>query len=109
MGLLTGKTALITGATRGIGKAIAIRFASEGANLAITNQSSQEAAELFAEELRNTYGVKVVAFTSDASDFEKAHEVVTTAHKELGRIDILVNNAGITRDTLIMRMLPYVK
>jgi 3-oxoacyl-[acyl-carrier protein] reductase len=104
MGLLTGKTALVTGATRGIGRAIAIKFASEGADLAITNQSSQQAAELFAEELRNTYGVKVITFTSDASDFEKAHEVVAAAHKELGHIDILVNNAGITRDTLMMRM-----
>ena len=101
--MLTGKTALITGGTRGIGRAIAMRFAAEGADVAITNQSSEEAAKAFAAELESM-GVKAAAFTYDASDFTKAKETVAEIHKIFGHIDILVNNAGITRDGLMMRM-----
>lgn len=104
MGLLTGKVAFITGATRGIGRAIARRFAQEGADLAITNQSSAEAAQAFAQELSQEFGVKVLPYTYNASDFETAHQIISQVHKELGKIDILVNNAGITKDTLMMRM-----
>lgn len=103
MKLLEGKTALITGATRGIGKAIALRFASEGADIAFTYRSQHEAAEALAAEIE-AMGVKVKAYTSDAADFEQTHKVVEDVKTTFGRIDILVNNAGITRDGLMMRM-----
>ena len=103
MGLLTGKVAFITGGTRGIGKAIALKFASEGADVIVSNQSSHEKALEFAQELA-TMGVKAAAYTYDASDFAKAKEVITEVKTNFGHIDILVNNAGITRDGFMMRM-----
>lgn len=100
MGLLEGKVALITGASRGIGKAVALAFAAEGANIAFTDLvvNDETVAELKA------FGHKVVAYKSDASSFEEAHKVVEQAVADFGRIDILVNNAGITRDGLMLRM-----
>lgn len=103
MGLLDGKTALVTGATRGIGRAIALRFAAEGADVAFTYRSQHEAAESLVAELE-ALGVKAKAYTSDAADFDGAHEVVENVKALFGKIDILVNNAGITRDGLMMRM-----
>lgn len=103
MGLLTGKTALVTGATRGIGRAIALRFASEGADIAFTYRSQHEAARTLVEEIE-AMGVRAKAYTSDAADFAQAHEVVEDVKATFGRIDILVNNAGITKDGLMMRM-----
>ena len=100
MGLLDGKVALITGASKGIGKAIALRFAAEGASIAFTDLvvDSQTVSEIEA------LGVKVRAYTSDASDFEAAHSIVAQVVADFGRIDILVNNAGITKDGLMLRM-----
>jgi 3-oxoacyl-[acyl-carrier protein] reductase len=103
MGLLTGKVALVTGATRGIGRAIALRYASEGADVAFTYRSQHEAAQSLKEEIEDM-GVRSKAYTSDAADFAQAHEVVEDVKAEFGRIDILVNNAGITKDGLMMRM-----
>lgn len=103
MGLLTGKTALITGATRGIGRATALMFASEGADIAFTYRSQHEAAESLKAELESM-GVRAKAYTSDASSFDDAHKVVEDVKTVFGRIDILVNNAGITKDGLMMRM-----
>ncbi|MBR4596125.1 MAG: 3-oxoacyl-[Bacteroidales bacterium] len=103
MGLLNGKVALITGAARGIGKAIALKFASEGASIAFTDLVINEAAEETAKELE-ALGVKVKAYASNAADFEATQEVVAEIEKEFGRVDILVNNAGITKDGLVMRM-----
>ncbi len=101
--LLEGKTALITGAARGIGKQIALAFAREGANIAFTDLEMNEACIETSNELK-ALGVKVKAYASDASNFEAAHAVVDDVMKDFGRIDILVNNAGITRDTLLLRM-----
>lgn len=101
--LLKEKTALITGAARGIGKQIALLFAREGANIAVTDLALDETTVNTCNELR-ALGVKVRAYASDAADFNAAHAVVDDVIKEFGRIDILVNNAGITRDTLLMRM-----
>ena len=103
MGLLTGKVALITGATRGIGRAIAVKYASEGADVAFTYLSSTSAAEQLTEELV-ALGVKAIGYRSDAASYDEAHTLVAEVQKEFGRIDILVHNAGITRDTLLMRM-----
>ena len=103
MGLLTGKTALITGATRGIGRAIALKFAAEGADIAFTYRSQHEAANSLVEELQ-ALGVKAKAYASDAASFEDAHKVTEDVKAEFGHIDILVNNAGITKDGLMMRM-----
>jgi 3-oxoacyl-[acyl-carrier protein] reductase len=103
MGLLDGKVALITGATRGIGKAVALKFASEGADVAFTYLNSYEAAERTVREIE-AYGVKAKAYVSNAGDFEQAHDVVKDVQAEFGRIDILVNNAGITKDGLMIRM-----
>ena len=103
MGLLTGKTALVTGATRGIGRAIALRFAAEGADVAFTYRSQHEAAQALVSEIEAS-GVKALAFASDAASFEDAHKVVEEVKAAFGRIDILVNNAGITKDGLMMRM-----
>lgn len=103
MGLLDGKIALITGGSRGIGKAIALKFAQEGADVAFTYLSNKAAADATISELES-YGHRVKAYASDASDFEKAHELVKQLQADFGRIDILVNNAGITRDTLLLRM-----
>jgi 3-oxoacyl-[acyl-carrier protein] reductase len=103
MKLLEGKTALITGASRGIGKAIAEKFADEGANLVLTDLFYDDNARLLEEQL-SAKGVKVKLYPSDASKFEQAQKVVEDAAGDFGPIHILVNNAGITRDTLLMRM-----
>jgi len=101
--LLEGKVALITGAARGIGREIALKFASEGCNIVFTDVALNEAAQATRDEIA-AMGVQVRAIASDASSFEAAHEVVEQTVKEFGHLDILVNNAGITRDTLLMRM-----
>ena len=103
MGLLTGRTALVTGATRGIGRAIALKYASEGADVAFTYRSQHEAAQSLLEEIQ-AMGVRATAYTSDAASYEDAHKVVEDVKAVFGRIDILVNNAGITKDGLMMRM-----
>jgi len=103
MGLLDGKVALVTGAARGIGRAIALKYASEGADVAFTYRSQHEAAHSLVTELE-AMGVKVKAYTSDAADYSQAHAVVEDVKASFGRIDILVNNAGITKDGLMMRM-----
>ena len=103
MGLLHGKTALITGAARGIGKAIALKFASEGADVAFTDLEINEAALQTVRELE-AFGHKVKAYASNAADFEATQQVVAQVTADFGRIDILVNNAGITKDGLVMRM-----
>ena len=103
MGLLTGKTALVTGATRGIGRAIALKYASEGADVAFTYRSQHEAAQSLVAEIE-AMGVRAKAYTSDAASFEDAHKVVEDVKAEFGKIDVLVNNAGITKDGLMMRM-----
>ena len=100
MGLLSGKTALITGAARGIGKSIALKFAQEGANIAFTDlevnpETEQEIAAL---------GVKAKSYASNAADFAQTEQVVAQVKEEFGSIDILVNNAGITKDGLMLRM-----
>ena len=103
MNLLAGKTALITGAGRGIGRAIALRFAQEGANVAITDIRITDEVEEFIAQL-NAMGVKAKAYTSNAADFDDAHKTVEAVAADFGAIDILVHNAGITRDGLLMRM-----
>ncbi|MBN8703252.1 MAG: 3-oxoacyl-[acyl-carrier-protein] reductase [Bacteroidetes bacterium] len=103
MKLLQGKTALITGASRGIGKGIAIKFAEQGANVAFTYLSSVEQALALEADLAK-YGVKAKGYKSDAADFKAADELVTNVVADFGTVDVLVNNAGITRDTLLMRM-----
>jgi len=103
MKLLEGKTALITGASRGIGKSIAITFAKHGANVAFTDLEVNDAAKAVEDEI-NAFGVKGKGYASDASSFQGSEDVVNEILKDFERIDILVNNAGITRDTLLMRM-----
>lgn len=95
--------ALITGASRGIGRGIALKFAEQGANVAFTYLSSVEKGEALAKELE-AYGVKAKGYRSDAADFKAAEELVNAVVADFGTVDILVNNAGITRDTLLMRM-----
>ncbi|MBK9254749.1 MAG: 3-oxoacyl-[acyl-carrier-protein] reductase [Saprospiraceae bacterium] len=103
MGLLTGKVALITGGSRGIGESIVKKFASEGADVAFTYLSSEEKALEIANEA-SSYGVKVIALRSDASDYTQAEKLVNDVVEEFGKVDILINNAGITKDTLMLRM-----
>jgi 3-oxoacyl-[acyl-carrier protein] reductase len=103
MRLLEGKTALITGAARGIGKAIAIKFASEGANIAFTDLVIDENGKATETEIQQ-FGGKVKGYASNAANFEEAHKTVGEVANDFGRIDILVNNAGITRDGLMLRM-----
>lgn len=103
MGLLTGKVALITGAARGIGKAIALQFAAEGANIAFTDLVIDEGAEATRQEIERQ-GVTCRAYASNAADFAATEDVVKAVHADFGAIDILVNNAGITKDGLMLRM-----
>ncbi|WP_154853294.1 3-oxoacyl-[acyl-carrier-protein] reductase [Cyclobacterium xiamenense] len=103
MGLLTGKKALVTGASKGIGRAIAIRFAEEGADVAFTFLSSVEKGEQLKKELA-AFGIKAKGFRSDASNYQAAEQLIADVVAEFGGLDILVNNAGITRDNLLMRM-----
>lgn len=103
MKLLENKTALITGASRGIGKGIAIEFARQGANVAFTYNSSAEAAKQLEKELE-TYGIKARGYQSNAADYEAAQELVSTVLGDFENLDILVNNAGITKDNLLMRI-----
>lgn len=103
MKLLESKVALITGAARGIGKAIAIAYAKQGANVAITDMAPQEAIDATAKEIE-AFGVKAIGYHSNASDFAASQATVEQIIKDFGKVDILVNNAGITRDTLLMRM-----
>jgi 3-oxoacyl-[acyl-carrier protein] reductase len=100
---LNGKTALVTGATRGIGKGIATTLAKAGANIAFTFVSSVEKAKAFENELAEL-GIKAKGYQSNAADFAEADKLVDEVVKEFGSLDVLVNNAGITRDTLLMRM-----
>ena len=103
MKLLEGKTALVTGATRGIGKGIALKLANEGANIAFTFLSSVEKAKVFEAEL-TSLGVKAKGYQSNAAEFTEAERLIDDITKEFGSLDVLVNNAGITRDGLLMRM-----
>lgn len=103
MKLLEGKSALITGASKGIGRAIALRFAQHGANVAFTYLSSVEQGEALEGELK-THGVKAKGYRSDASDFVQAEKLINDVVAEFSTLDILVNNAGITQDTLLLRM-----
>ncbi len=103
MKLLEGKTAVITGAARGIGKAIALRYAAEGANIAFTDLAIDDNAKATEAEIAK-FGVKAKGYASNAANFEETHKVVDEILKDFGRIDILVNNAGITRDGLMIRM-----
>ncbi len=103
MKLLEGKTALITGASKGIGKGIAERFAEEGANIAFTFLSSVEKGQALEAELK-AKGIKAKGYRSDAADFEQAQKLIDDVVAEFGSLDILINNAGITQDNLLMRM-----
>ena len=103
MGLLTGKTALVTGAARGIGKAIALKFAAEGANVAFTDLVIDENGQATETEIA-AFGVKAKGYASNAADFAQTEEVVKQVKEDFGSIDILVNNAGITKDGLMLRM-----
>lgn len=103
MGLLDGKVALITGAARGIGKAIALKYASEGADVAFTDLIIDENAQKTVDEIA-AYGHKVKAYASNAANFEETHLVVEQIKADFGKIDILVNNAGITKDGLMLKM-----
>ena len=100
MKLLEGKTAIITGAARGIGKAIALKFAEQGANIAFTDLNIDENAQNTEKEIA-AFGVKVKGYASNAADFEQTHNVVAEIVKDFGSVDILVNNAGITKDGLM--------
>jgi 3-oxoacyl-[acyl-carrier protein] reductase len=103
MKLLQGKTALITGANRGIGRSIAIRFASEGANIAFSDIAYDDNSKSLEEEVRKM-GLKCKGYASDASSYTETEKLVDEVQTEFQTIDILVNNAGITRDNLLMRM-----
>jgi 3-oxoacyl-[acyl-carrier protein] reductase len=103
MDLLKGNVTVVTGAARGIGRMIALRFAEEGADVAFTDLSMDENMESLEKEL-NGMGIKGKGYVSDASDFEQTHQVVDQIVEDFGKVDVLVNNAGITRDTLLMRM-----
>tara|TARA_B100001248_G_scaffold53771_2_gene35351 strand:- start:735 stop:1481 length:747 start_codon:yes stop_codon:yes gene_type:complete len=103
MKLLTGKTSIITGASRGIGKGVALVFAQHGSNVAFTYSSSVEAANQLEKELK-TFGVNAKGYQSNAADFNASQKLSDQVLQEFGAIDVLVNNAGITKDNLLMRM-----
>ena len=103
MKLLQGKIALVTGASKGIGRAIALQYAAQGANVAFTYLSSVEKGLALVAELE-AFGVKAIGYRSDASDYKAAEQLVENVLADFGTIDILVNNAGITKDGLLMRM-----
>ncbi len=103
MKLLEGKTAVITGGSRGIGKGIALRFAGQGANIALTNIVDNEEFADAVKEIE-ALGVKAKGYVADASDFKASEKIIDQIVADFGTVDILVNNAGITRDTLLMRM-----
>lgn len=103
MTLLKGKTALITGASKGIGRSIAIKYAEQGANVAFTYLSSVEQGQALEAELASK-GVKAKGFRSDASDYAQAEKLINDVVAEFGTLDVLINNAGITQDTLLLRM-----
>lgn len=103
MKILEGKVALVTGGTRGIGRAIVLKLASAGASIAFTGQRESDALRQTESDVLNL-GVKCKAYISNASDYSLTQDLVSEVHKEFGKIDILVNNAGITKDTLLMRM-----
>lgn len=102
--MLQGKTALITGASRGIGKGLAEVFAKNGCNIAFTYASSVEKAMAFEKELTETYGIKAKGYQSNAADFSASEALANAVIADFGKVDILINNAGITRDTLMLRM-----
>lgn len=104
MKLLQDKVALITGASRGIGRGIAEKFAQQGCNIAFSFASSVDKARAFEAELAEKYGVKVKGYQSNAAIYNEAEELVNNVMADFGQIDVLINNAGITRDTLLMRM-----
>ena len=103
MNLLQNKTALVTGASKGIGRAIALKFAAHGANVAFTYLSSVEQGQALEAELA-ALGIKAKGYRSDASDFSQADKLINDVVADFGSLDILVNNAGITMDNLLMRM-----
>jgi 3-oxoacyl-[acyl-carrier protein] reductase len=103
MKLLSGKVAVVTGAARGIGKAIALKLASEGADIAFTDLNIDEPGQQTEREIA-ALGVKAKGYASNAANFDDAHHVIAEILKDFGHIDVLVNNAGITRDGLMMRM-----
>lgn len=101
--MLNGKTAVVTGASRGIGRAIALKLAEHGANVVINYRSSEESALALVQEIEQK-GVKALAVQADVSNFEGAKDLIVKAKEELGSVDILVNNAGITKDGILLRM-----
>ena len=103
MGLLDGKVALVTGARRGIGKAVALKFADQGADVAISCREINDTVLATVAELEQ-YGTRIKAYASDAADFAQSHALVESVVADFGRLDILVNNAGITKDSLMLRM-----
>ena len=103
MKLLENKTALITGASRGIGKGIAIEFAKQGANVAFTFNASVDAAKELEKELES-FGIKAKGYQSNAANFDAAQELVKVVLEDFGSLEILINNAGITKDNLLMRI-----
>lgn len=103
MKLLQGKNTLVTGASKGIGRAVAIKFAEQGANVAFTYLSSVEQGQALEQELQSK-GVKAKGYRSDASDFKQAEELINSVVADFGSLDVLVNNAGITMDNLLLRM-----
>ena len=103
MGLLSGKVALITGGSRGIGEAIVLKMAQEGADIAFTYMSSEEKAQSIVKTVQ-ILGVNVKAYKSNAADYNESEKLIADVMEAFGRIDILINNAGITKDTLMLRM-----
>jgi 3-oxoacyl-[acyl-carrier protein] reductase len=101
--LLKGKNAIITGASRGIGKGIATMFAQNGANVAFTYSSSSDAAKSLEKEL-TSYGTNIKSYQSNAASFDDSQKLIDNVLEDFGSIDILINNAGITKDNLLMRM-----